>query len=96
MEAAPAGDLAPLLMRAWGLTRRERQVARLVIDGLSTEDIATSLFISAHTVRDHLKTIFGKTGVSRRQDLVAALTGRAPAQAHAAPQSSAKPRAAGR
>jgi DNA-binding CsgD family transcriptional regulator len=38
-----------------------------------------------HTVRDHLKTIFGKTGVSRRQDLVAVLTGRAPAQAHAAP-----------
>ena len=55
LEAAPADDLAPLLMRAWGLTRREREVARLVINGLSTEDIATALFISAHTVRDHLK-----------------------------------------
>jgi DNA-binding CsgD family transcriptional regulator len=29
-----------------------------------------------HTVRDHVKVIFGKIGVSRRQDLVAALTGR--------------------
>jgi DNA-binding CsgD family transcriptional regulator len=78
LEAAPAEDLAPLLMRAWGLTRREREVARLVIDGLSTEDIATTLFISVHTVRDHLKIIFAKMGVSRRQDLVTALTGRTP------------------
>jgi DNA-binding CsgD family transcriptional regulator len=75
LEAAPAAELAPLLMRAWGLTRREREVARLVIDGLSSEDIAAALFISVHTVRDHLKTIFGKVGVGRRQDLVAALTG---------------------
>jgi DNA-binding CsgD family transcriptional regulator len=68
-------------MRAWRLTRREREVARLVIDGLSTEDIAAALFISVHTVRDHLKTMFGKVGVSRRQDLVAVLTGRTPPSA---------------
>ena len=91
LEAAPADDLAPLLMRAWRLTRREQEVARLVIDGLSTEDIATALFISAHTVRDHLKTMFGKMGVSRRQDMVAVLAGRTPTSAHVAPQSAAKP-----
>ena len=56
-----------------------------MIDGLSTEDIATALFISVHTVRDHLKMIFGKTGVSRRQDMIATLTGRTPTAAHAAP-----------
>ena len=71
-------------MRAWRLTRREREVARLVIDGRSTEDIAAALFISAHTVRDHLKMIFGKMGVSRRQDMAATLTGRTPTAAHAA------------
>jgi DNA-binding CsgD family transcriptional regulator len=76
LETAPAAELAPLLMRAWGLTRREREVARRVIDGLSTEDIAAALFISEHTVRDHVKAIFGKVGVSRRQDVIAALTGR--------------------
>src|SRR2546421_7312029 len=43
LQAAPTDDLAPLLMRAWRLTRREPKVARLVIDGLSTEDIATAL-----------------------------------------------------
>ena len=72
-------------MRARRLTRREREVARLVIDGLSTEDIATAMFISVHTVRDHLKMIFGKMGVSRRQDMVATLTGRTPAPAHTVP-----------
>lgn len=75
VEAARPEDLAPLLMRAWSLTAREREVARLVIDGLSSEDIAQALFISAHTVRDHVKAIFGKTGVSRRQNLIAALAG---------------------
>jgi DNA-binding CsgD family transcriptional regulator len=75
VEAARSEDLAPLLMRAWSLTAREREVARLVIDGLSRQDIAQALFISAHTVGDHLKAIFGKTGVSGRQDLVAALAG---------------------
>jgi DNA-binding CsgD family transcriptional regulator len=76
LEAAPAVELAPLLMRAWGLTPREREVARLVIDGRSSEDIAAVLFISVRTVRDHVKVIFAKVGVSRRQDLVAVLTGR--------------------
>jgi DNA-binding CsgD family transcriptional regulator len=85
LEAASAEDLAPLLVRAWGLTRREREVARLVIDGLSTEDIATALFISVNTVRDHLKMIFGKVGVGRRQELIAALTGRTPLSARVTP-----------
>lgn len=75
VEAARSEDLAPLLMRAWSLSPREREVARLVIDGLSSQDIAQALFISVHTVRDHVKAIFAKTGVSRRQDLVAALAG---------------------
>jgi DNA-binding CsgD family transcriptional regulator len=81
LEAARSEDLAPLLMRAWSLTSRERDVARLVIDGLSGEDIAAALFISVHTVRDHIKAIYAKTGVNRRQNLVAALAG----DAHPAP-----------
>jgi len=84
-----AGTLLRSASWSWGgldaLTSREREVARLVIDGLSTQDIATALFISVHTVRDHLKMIFGKMGVSRRQDMVATLTGRTPAPAHTVP-----------
>jgi DNA-binding CsgD family transcriptional regulator len=79
LEPARHEDLAPLLMRVWALSPREREVARLVTDGLSNEDIAAALFISAHTVHDHLKAIFGKTGVTSRRDLLAALAGQRPA-----------------
>lgn len=77
IEAARSEDVAPLLMRAWALSPRERDVARLVIDGLPTKDIAATLFISHHTVRDHLKAIFDKIGAHSRRDLVAALAGAA-------------------
>jgi len=75
MEPARAGDLAPLLMRAWGLSARERDVAWLAIGGLPSQDIAAALFISPHTARDHLKSIFAKTGVNSRRDLTATLAG---------------------
>lgn len=78
LHGARSDDLAPLLMRAWALTNRERDVAQLVIDGLATEDIATTLFISPHTVRDHIKVIFDKIGIRRRRDMVAALAGAVP------------------
>jgi len=35
---------------------------------LSTEEIATRLFISEHTVRSHVKSLLGKLGVSSRRE----------------------------
>ena len=72
---APAtGDhLLGLLLAAYGLSAREREVCREVISGHSTTEIAHHLFISAHTVQDHLKSIFGKVGVRSRGELVARL-----------------------
>lgn len=70
LEPARAPEIAPLIAMAYGLTPRERDVARLVIQGLSTEEIANSLFVSKHTVTDHLKSIFGKIGVRTRRELV--------------------------
>ncbi|MEY9855831.1 DNA-binding CsgD family transcriptional regulator [Catenulispora sp. GAS73] len=75
LEAARPQDVAPLLMQALSFTAREREVATLVIDGLSSEDIARALFISVYTVRDHVKAILAKAGVSRRHDLIAVLAG---------------------
>jgi DNA-binding CsgD family transcriptional regulator len=77
VEPARSVELATLLMRAWTLSARERHVARLVIGGLSSDEIAAALYISPHTVRDHLKAIFDKVGVHRRRDLVATLAGHA-------------------
>jgi DNA-binding CsgD family transcriptional regulator len=75
LQSAPAADLTGVLMPAWNLTSRERDVAALIIEGRSSEDIAAALFLSPHTVRDHTKAIFGKVGVHNRRHLTAALTG---------------------
>jgi DNA-binding NarL/FixJ family response regulator len=53
-----------------GLTEREREVVRLIGEGLSNKDIADRLCISSITVRHHLTSIFDKLGVSNRQKLL--------------------------
>ena len=75
VEPARSETLAPLLMYAHGLSVRERDVAALLIDGLGTNEIAATLFISAQTVRDHVKALFSKVGVNRRRDLISSLAG---------------------
>lgn len=57
-------------MTAYGLTGREQEVARLVLAGEPTTAIASALVVSPHTVQEHLKSIFAKTGVRSRRDLV--------------------------
>jgi len=51
------------------LTTREREVARLVCEGLSNKDIANSLCISLSTVKDHVHRILQKTGLRSRSAL---------------------------
>lgn len=80
IEPAAAADLVEMIAEAYGLTARELEIARLVALGRRTADVAAELFISAHTVRDHLKAVFAKVGVSSRGELVARLfTGSSPA-----------------
>jgi DNA-binding CsgD family transcriptional regulator len=70
VEPAHPARIAPLLMSVYGLTEREQEVTRLVLQGNSTAEIAERLVVSAHTVQQHLKSVFDKTGVRSRRDLV--------------------------
>jgi DNA-binding CsgD family transcriptional regulator len=71
IQEATLEQAAPVVMRAYGLTDQERTVSGLVFRGLSTRAISEHLHITQHTVQDHLKSIFEKTGVRSRRELVA-------------------------
>jgi DNA-binding NarL/FixJ family response regulator len=51
-------------------TARELEVITLLAQGMSNREIATALFISEHTVRNHLGHVFAKLGVSSRTQAV--------------------------
>jgi DNA-binding CsgD family transcriptional regulator len=73
VEPAKSTDVAPIIIEAYGLSPRERDVVRAIARGLSTPDIAAELFLSAHTVRYYIKSVFEKVGVGTRGELVAKL-----------------------
>jgi DNA-binding CsgD family transcriptional regulator len=70
IEPAHPARIAPLLMAAYGLTEREQEVTRLVLQGYATKEMAVRLAVTAQTVQQHLKSIFEKTGVRSRRDVV--------------------------
>lgn len=73
VETARPDDLVRILLESYGLTERETEVVLLLARGLALKEIAAELTISVHTVRDHVKAIYEKTGVTSRGELVAHL-----------------------
>jgi DNA-binding CsgD family transcriptional regulator len=75
IEAAKSAEVAPIIIDAYSLTARERDVLGAIARGGTTAEVAAELFLSPHTVRDHLKALFEKFGVSSRGELMARLYG---------------------
>jgi DNA-binding NarL/FixJ family response regulator len=63
-----APDPAPADERPGGLTEREAEVLRLVAAGHTNAEAADALFLSEHTVRNHLANVFAKLGVRNRAE----------------------------
>ena len=58
------------------LTAREREVASLAADGLSSDAIAKRLFLSVRTVDNHMQHVYQKLGIASRRDLPEVMGGR--------------------
>jgi DNA-binding CsgD family transcriptional regulator len=75
LRAATPTETYDLLCRAYALSRRERDVVAALLAGLDTRAISARLCISPHTVQDHLKSVFRKTGAHSRRELLARFSG---------------------
>jgi DNA-binding CsgD family transcriptional regulator len=69
-EVARPVEIAPLIVQAYDLSKREGEIMQSVLHALSTLEIADKFHISSNTVQDHLKAIFEKVGVRSRRELV--------------------------
>jgi ATP/maltotriose-dependent transcriptional regulator MalT len=70
--AAPPGNAAaPAPAPTEPLTEREREVLRLIAEGLPNQQIADTLFLSLNTVKWHAGHILGKLGVANRTQAIA-------------------------
>ncbi|WP_212995999.1 LuxR C-terminal-related transcriptional regulator [Winogradskya consettensis] len=58
----------------WPLTAHEHRIARLVLDGMTNQEIATHFRVSSRAVELHLTSMYRKLGISRRAQLALALT----------------------
>jgi len=72
----------PALLAIGSLTRREKEVLQLLLEGRRVSSIARCLFLSPQTVRNHLKSIFHKVGAHSQAELLDILR---PAPARARP-----------
>jgi DNA-binding CsgD family transcriptional regulator len=74
MDECDRPAVPPPILTVDALTAREREVALLGMDGLTSRVIAERLGLSVRTVDNHLARVFAKLGITSRSELVDALT----------------------
>lgn len=75
MEEASARDRIDVFTRAFAFTPRESELVGHLARGCDTRDLAQRMFLSEHTVQDHLKAIFAKTSDHSRRSLMSRALG---------------------
>lgn len=69
-EVAPySPTVMPTTLPA-SLARREREIVEMILLGLRVPSIAKSLYLSEHTIRNHLRSVFAKCQVHSQRELV--------------------------
>jgi DNA-binding CsgD family transcriptional regulator len=58
------------IIKKYNISAREKEVVEMIINGKSNKEIESQLFISHHTVKNHIYNIFQKTGVKSRSQLI--------------------------
>jgi DNA-binding CsgD family transcriptional regulator len=76
IEQSSPAERRSLFARSHGLSPRETELLDHLAQGEDTRTIAQALYVSEHTVQDHLKSIFAKTGARNRRTLLTRFSGR--------------------
>ncbi len=76
IELTSPTERMDLFVRCCGLSARETELLEHLVAGSDTRRISEQMYLSEHTVQDHLKSIFSKTGTRNRRTLLARAVGR--------------------
>jgi DNA-binding CsgD family transcriptional regulator len=75
IEESTPTERVSLFGRAFGLSAREIELLGHLVTGTDTRELARRMFLSQHTVQDHLKSIFSKTSTRNRRSLLSRALG---------------------
>lgn len=75
IEECTSAERMSLFARAFAVSPRERELLGHLMTGADTQETARLMNVSAHTVQDHLKSIFAKTGTRSRGSLLSRALG---------------------
>ncbi len=71
-------DSLDAAVAAYGITARERSIILMLMQGITSKEIAEALFIAPNTVKNHVANIYQKTGAGTRVELFRLVLGEGP------------------